>query len=188
MTGPVEVLRVGQINGQPVRFFASAAEVPDLPWVAIGDLQLAFGLPRPLRKTLMSGLLTKWAGDIREVTVAGRGLVIVPHFMAQAFVGSMVEMGQAFALAAREYAVEGGLAAQVRTTQLGLTGTSAMRWGITAAGGDPSAVVPMFDEATGQVVIRIDQLQAALGLDDAEVERSLGEIASHLTSNARPLQ
>ena len=92
------------LNGKPLRFFKAPLSAPHLPWHAWDDMLACIGLPRSLRRHMQQSLKRDHAGDIRTVATADGIVTIAPHWMAQGFLGSMIQLRQAPASIEMEYA------------------------------------------------------------------------------------
>ena len=94
----------GTLNGKPLRFFKAPLSGPHLPWHAWDDMVACIGLPRSLRRHMQQSLKGEHAANIRTVATADGIVTIAPHWMAQGFLGSMIELRQAPASIEMDYA------------------------------------------------------------------------------------
>ena len=107
MSGLVEPIYVGTINGKPLRFFKAPLPGPHLVWHAFDDLVLCLDLPRDLRRSFQQGLKSsEWASDVHTVATDGGIVTIAPHWIAQGMIGSMMELGRTSTKTEFAYAVE----------------------------------------------------------------------------------
>lgn len=92
----VEPIHVGQVNGQPVRFFASHLDRPDWPHHAIDDLHKALGMPRELRRKLVRVAHKAFGQWMRTVAIEGDGgglVTLAPNQSAQVVFENLNSLG-----------------------------------------------------------------------------------------------
>lgn len=91
MSGLVSPIYVGKLNGKPLRFFKAPTEEPQLVWHGWDDLVACACLPRALGERFQQSLRRDYPSAIRTVATAEGIVTIAPHWMAQGFIGSMIE-------------------------------------------------------------------------------------------------
>src|SRR4051794_10610767 len=107
MSKIVSPIYTGALNGQPLRFFKSPLPSPHFPWHASDDLHRCMRLPREVRRRFREQLKSsEWGKDVRTVATADGIITIAPHWMAQGFIGSMIENGYALSTLEMAYAEE----------------------------------------------------------------------------------
>ena len=94
MSTLVSPVYTGTLNGKPLRFFKAPLPGPHLIWHASEDLQLGMQLPRDLRRRFREQLRSsEWSSDVRTVATSDGIVTIAPHWIAQGFIGAMIETG-----------------------------------------------------------------------------------------------
>lgn len=95
MSDLVKPVYTGTLNGHPLRFFKAPSDEPQLIWHSWDDLVASANLPRSLRRQFKTSLQDEYGADIKTVATSEGITTIAPHFMAQGFIGSMIELGYA---------------------------------------------------------------------------------------------
>jgi hypothetical protein len=87
-----EPLLVGAVNGHDLRFFRPPRRSePDLPWIALDDLERCLGFPAEIREQMLRALSDGgWRPATTTVACASGIVTIVPHFMAQGLLESCI--------------------------------------------------------------------------------------------------
>ncbi|WP_162560733.1 hypothetical protein [Methylobacterium durans] len=106
MSNLVSPIYIGTLNGRPLRFFKAPLPEPHLVWHAWDDLVACSDLPRDRRRALKNSLQHDHGEKIRTVATLSGIVTIAPHFMAQGFIGSMVENGFMPASADMSYTIQ----------------------------------------------------------------------------------
>lgn len=106
MSDLVKPVFTGTLNGHPLRFFKAPSDEPQLIWHSWDDLVASANLPRSLRRAFKTSLQDEYGTEIRTVATAEGITTIAPHFMAQGFIGSMIEMGYAPASTEMSYTIQ----------------------------------------------------------------------------------
>lgn len=91
MNGLVSPIYIGALNGKPLRFFKAPTDEPQLVWHAWDDLVACASLPRDLGERFQRSLRRDYPNAIRTVATVEGIVTIAPHWMAQGFIGSMIE-------------------------------------------------------------------------------------------------
>lgn len=91
MSGILTPIHIGTLNGKPLRFFKAPTDEPQLVWHAWDDLVACASLPRDLGERFQRSLRRDYPEAIRTVGTAEGIVTIAPHWMAQGFIGSMIE-------------------------------------------------------------------------------------------------
>jgi len=129
----IEPLHIATVAGQPLRFYKTPLDDgwPDLPWHAVDDLHRCLGLNRAARKHFLSMLGAEWK-EPQTVATADGIITVAPHFMAQGWIDTVVETGQAPSSVRREFDPAGTEALKHLTAHIPL-GTGAWFTWIRAA-------------------------------------------------------
>ena len=88
-------LLVADVNGRALRFFRPPRrEAPDLPWIALDDLERCLGFPPEVRETMLRQLkLSDWRAETMTVASEGEIVTVIPHFIAQGLIESCIAAG-----------------------------------------------------------------------------------------------
>lgn len=85
------------VGGGALRFFPPPhRRGPDLPWIALDDLQRCLGFPADVRERMLRALSEGgWRGEATTLASGGEIVTVVPHFMAQGLIESCCAAGLA---------------------------------------------------------------------------------------------
>src|SRR5262245_23412413 len=103
----IKPLYIGQVGGQPLRFFKTPLDDgrPDLAWHCVDDLQRCLGQsPRGQNLSEYAALaqgIPRHRSD--RVATADGIITLAPHFMAQGTIEAMIEAGEALEAVRTEY-------------------------------------------------------------------------------------
>lgn len=106
MSSLVSPIHVGTLNDKPLRFFRAPTDEPQLVWHAWDDLVACACLPRDLGERFQMSLRRDYPNAIRTVATAESIVTIAPHWMAQGFIGSMIESRRMSASADLAYTIQ----------------------------------------------------------------------------------
>jgi hypothetical protein len=106
VSGVVSPIHIGSLNGKPLRFFGAPIDEPQLAWHAWDDLVACASLPRQMGERFQRSLRRDYPNAIRTVATPEGIVTIAPHWMAQGFVGSMIECKRMPASAELNYTVQ----------------------------------------------------------------------------------
>lgn len=93
MSDLVKPVFTGNLNGHRLRFFKAPTDQPQLMWHSWDDLVASASLPRSMRREFKRKLQDDYGAEVRTVATAEGITTIAPHYMAQGFIGSMMELG-----------------------------------------------------------------------------------------------
>ena len=82
-------IKIGSLNGHPLRFFRAPLTGTHLPWHASDDLQACLALPEDVRAGLKCDLMADWGRHVRTVATAEGIVTIAPHWMAAGLVNAV---------------------------------------------------------------------------------------------------
>lgn len=104
MNALIAPIHIGVLNDRSLRFFKAPLTGPHLPWHAWDDIVTCIGLPRSLRRHMQKSLRADYAQAIKTIATTDGIVTIAPHWMAQGFLGSMIELKQVRSSIEFEYA------------------------------------------------------------------------------------
>lgn len=99
----VEPIHTGPVVGQPVRFFASPAATPDLPWHAADDLWRAIGMPPDVRAAFLRDMQALWGGAVATAATSTGIVCIVPTFVGVSFISAAIDIDRVTNEAAHDF-------------------------------------------------------------------------------------
>ncbi|MDW7555372.1 MULTISPECIES: hypothetical protein [Azospirillum] len=87
-------IHTGNINGKPVRFFATPLNdgLPDFPWHSTNDLMSACNLDGTARQHFMRMAQRDHVGTMQTIATPDGVVTVAPHYHAQGFVDAMVHV------------------------------------------------------------------------------------------------
>ena len=91
MSTLVSPVYTGTLNGKQLRFFKAPTDEPHLVCHAWDDLVACASLPQDMREHFRQSLREDYRDAVRTVATAEGIVTIAPHWMAQGFIGSMIE-------------------------------------------------------------------------------------------------
>jgi hypothetical protein len=89
----VEPIHITEINGLPLRMFASPLYTQfrqaDYPWHSADDLRAILRLPDDLRALFQQRMKAEWTEQVKTVATPTGLTMIAPHYMAEGMLKAM---------------------------------------------------------------------------------------------------